>query len=85
MKTHALLPAVIVLFVISLAIVTPARAADDENTVKVFILAGQSNMEGKAKNKLLEHQATDPKTKDFSSIGCGGTWMCFLKNAAASR
>ncbi|MCX6877658.1 MAG: DUF4838 domain-containing protein [Verrucomicrobia bacterium] len=30
------------------------RAADASNTVKVFILAGQSNMEGKAANSLLE-------------------------------
>jgi hypothetical protein len=36
-----------------------------EKTVKVFILAGQSNMEGKAPNALLEHQAKDPKTKDL--------------------
>ena len=34
-------------------------------TVKVFILAGQSNMEGKADNKLCKHQATDAKTKDL--------------------
>jgi hypothetical protein len=33
----------------------PAQAAD--NTVKVFILAGQSNMEGKARNTLLDYQA----------------------------
>ena len=33
--------------------------------VKVFILAGQSNMEGKAKNELLDHQATDAKTKEW--------------------
>lgn len=36
-----------------------------EETVKVFILAGQSNMEGKAGNSLLDHQATDEKTKEF--------------------
>ncbi|MEM1068890.1 MAG: sialate O-acetylesterase [Planctomycetota bacterium] len=36
-----------------------------EDTVKVYVLAGQSNMEGKAQNKLWEHQATDEKTKDF--------------------
>ncbi len=41
----------------------PLRAAD--KPVKVFILAGQSNMEGKAPNALLDHQATDEKTKDF--------------------
>ena len=35
-----------------------------EKPVKIFILAGQSNMEGKAPNALLDHQATDAKTKD---------------------
>jgi hypothetical protein len=39
------------------------RAATD--AVKVFILAGQSNMEGKAANSLMDYQATDPGTKDF--------------------
>lgn len=39
--------------------------ADDVNRVKVFVLAGQSNMEGKAPNELLEHQATNPKTRDL--------------------
>ena len=33
--------------------------------VKVIVLAGQSNMEGKAQNKLWEHQATDGATRDF--------------------
>jgi alpha-galactosidase len=46
------------------------------NTVKVFILAGQSNMEGKAQNKLLEHQATDPKTaKLFAHLRKDGKWI----------
>jgi len=50
-----------------------ARAADD--TVKVFVLAGQSNMEGKAQQKLLDHQATDPKTKDFfAHLRDGDNW-----------
>lgn len=35
------------------------------DSVKVFILAGQSNMEGKVQSKLMEHQASDPKTKDL--------------------
>ena len=44
--------------------------------VKVFILAGQSNMEGKAPNALLEHQATDSKTKDlFSHLRKDGQWI----------
>ncbi len=50
-----------------------ARAA--ENTVKVFILAGQSNMEGKARNTLLDHQATDPKARDiFAHLRDGDKW-----------
>lgn len=36
-----------------------------QNVVRVFVLAGQSNMEGKAPDKLLDFQATDPKTRDF--------------------
>ena len=41
---------------------SPAAAAD---TVKVFVLAGQSNMEGKVQSILMEHQSTDAKTKDL--------------------
>src|SRR5271166_6112889 len=45
-------------------------------TVKVFILAGQSNMEGKAPNALLEHQAKDPKTKDlFAHLRKDDKWI----------
>jgi alpha-galactosidase len=52
-----------VLLAVSFAsFVSSAHAA---GTVKVFLLAGQSNMEGKAPNALFEHQATDAKTKDF--------------------
>jgi len=47
----------VVLFAVLFA--APAVAA---KPVKVFILAGQSNMEGKAKMSLLEHQSKDPKT-----------------------
>ena len=41
------------------------HAAEPPKPVKVFILAGQSNMEGKAPNALLDYQAADPKTKDL--------------------
>ena len=51
-------------------------ASSDAKTVKVFVLAGQSNMEGKAQNKLLDHQATDPKTADlFSHLRADGQWI----------
>lgn len=49
------------------------NAAD--KTVHVFILAGQSNMEGKAPNKLFDHQATDEKTKAFfAHLRSGDQW-----------
>jgi alpha-galactosidase len=41
------------------------RAADKPGPVLVFILAGQSNMEGKAKVSLLEYQARQPGTRDL--------------------
>lgn len=67
-------------YAIASAIVTTAllgaRAhADDVTTVKVFILAGQSNMEGKAANTLLEHQANDSKTANlFAHFRKNGKW-----------
>ena len=66
----------ITLFAISLAPVAKAWSADSADAVKVFVLAGQSNMEGKAKNTLLEHQATDPKTKElFAHLRKGDEWI----------
>ncbi len=52
-----------------------AAHAQASSTVKVFILAGQSNMEGKAPNALLDHQATDPKTRDlFAHLRQNDQW-----------
>ncbi len=76
MKKHTWFLAGIVLFAGSLATAATARAAEDQKTVKVFILAGQSNMEGKAKNTLLDHQAEAPKTKDlFAHLRKDGQWI----------
>jgi len=75
MKKHVGLFAGLVLMTLSPAAAT-TRAADGQQTVKVFILAGQSNMEGKAKNELLDHQATDAKTKDlFAHLRKDGQWV----------
>jgi len=41
--------------------------AVERPSIKVFILAGQSNMEGKAKVSLLEHQVQQPATRDLFS------------------
>lgn len=58
------------------AITILSSSLSAEETVKVFILAGQSNMEGKVQNKLLEHQATDEKTKDlFKHLRKDGDWI----------
>jgi alpha-galactosidase len=40
-------------------------AAERPRPVKVFILAGQSNMQGKAKLSLLDYQARQPATRGF--------------------
>ena len=47
----------------SVPVTSTKRTTSTEKPAKVFILAGQSNMEGKAPNALLDHQATDEKTK----------------------
>lgn len=53
-----------------------APGGADEPPVKVFILAGQSNMEGKAKNSLLESQATADGTKEqFAHLRNDGKWI----------
>ena len=41
------------------------EAQETARRVKVFILAGQSNMEGKGQMKLAEFQSEAPEFKDF--------------------
>src|SRR5687767_9976840 len=55
---------------------TVARADEAKaKPVRVFILAGQSNMEGKAKLSLLEHQAKQPATQQlFAHLRAGDGW-----------
>ena len=51
-------------------------AADAPKPVKVFILAGQSNMEGKAKVSLLEYQIKQPATAElFKHLQKDGKWV----------
>ena len=60
--------------VLALLISSHLNAAD--KPVKVFVLAGQSNMEGKAPNTLFDHQATDPKTREiFAHLRKGDQWI----------
>jgi hypothetical protein len=72
-RSLTLFKTTVLALVVFLGTVSAVRAAG--NTVKVFVLAGQSNMEGKAQNLLLEHQATDPKTKAlFAHLRDGDQW-----------
>ncbi len=53
-----------------------AAVPNREKPVKVFILAGQSNMEGKAQISLLEHQITAPETRKlFQHFHKDGQWV----------
>jgi len=66
---------IVLVFTALFASLTSVHTLEAE-TVKVFILAGQSNMEGKAPNALLDLQATDPKTKDlFAHLRKDGQWI----------
>jgi alpha-galactosidase len=50
--------------------------AAPEGRLKVYILAGQSNMEGKAKVSLLETQLARPETREtFAHLKKDGRWI----------
>lgn len=50
--------------------------AADAKPVKVFILAGQSNMEGKAKLSLLDYQVQQSATREqFQHLRQGDKWL----------
>src|SRR3954469_24132326 len=62
----------------ALLLTSPGRmcAADAGKHVNVFILAGQSNMEGKAPNALFNHQATNADTSGlFAHLRKDGKWI----------
>jgi len=55
---------------------THALAADATKPLVVFILAGQSNMEGKAKIELLEYQVKQPENRQiFGHFQKDGKWV----------
>lgn len=59
-----------------LALNNALHAGDSPKPVKVFILAGQSNMEGKAKVELLRYQAEQPSTRElFADLRKDGKWI----------
>ena len=76
MKRLLTIPALAALLAI-LPANTPVEPAEaSAKPVRVFILAGQSNMEGKAQNKLLEHQAVAPETEElFAHLRKRDEWI----------
>lgn len=63
-------------FLIAMMVVCSSLLQAGEGPVRVYILAGQSNMEGKAQNKLLEYQANAPETKEkFAHLRKDGKWI----------
>lgn len=65
-----------ILLLLSTSVPLCLAAADTKKPVKVFILAGQSNMEGKAKMSLLEYQVAQPATRDlFKHLQKDGKWV----------
>jgi alpha-galactosidase len=76
MRKHVSTLALGLTAVLSAACVAADKPVDTTKPVKVFILAGQSNMEGKAKVSLLEHQIRDPKTQqEFAHLHKDGQWI----------
>ena len=62
--------------VLAVLLALPASLQAAAKPVKVFILAGQSNMEGKAKLSLLEYQAGQPATRDlFKHLRKDDKWL----------
>ena len=53
-----------------------ARDSIGGDTVRVYVLAGQSNMEGKAKNSLWDYQATAEPTREvFAHLRADDQWI----------
>lgn len=76
----------ILLYSILLYVITTAVAEAGKPT-KVFILAGQSNMQGHARVETFDYMGDDPKTApllkrmrgdDGQSIVCDGAWISYL-------
>ncbi|MGK0220009.1 MAG: hypothetical protein ACI9HE_003516 [Planctomycetota bacterium] len=59
-----------------LFVLAPFSTAQNSRSVQVYVLAGQSNMVGKAQNKLLEYQANaEPTRAHFEHLRKDGEWI----------
>ena len=90
MKPTRLLTHRVLLLLASLILAVPLQA----KPLQVFILAGQSNMQGQAKVTTFEHIGMDPATKpmlaemqnpDGSPKVCKQVWIASLGSADTER
>ncbi|QNN22999.1 sialate O-acetylesterase [Planctomycetales bacterium ZRK34] len=71
-----MIPRQLLLSACVLILLSGSVRAEDSAPVKVFILAGQSNMVGHAKLALLDTQIADPATHDeFAFLKPAGQWI----------
>ncbi len=76
MKCRVPIAALVAVAGVFLFAASPAHAADAKKPLRVFVLAGQSNMEGKAKMSLLEYQIAQPATRPlFAQFQKDGKWI----------
>lgn len=69
-------PIIAVTLLLAFGVAAREGTAQDGGLVRVFVLAGQSNMEGKAQNILLEHQAAAEATaEEFAPWRDGDGWI----------
>jgi alpha-galactosidase len=80
----------LLLLLIALLAMHPLTAAAQPKKLKVFILAGQSNMEGPASIKTFDYIGDDPATApmlkmmlgtDGKPAVCDGAWISYLTGA----
>jgi hypothetical protein len=74
----------ILLFLVAALAMHPSTAGAQPKKLKVFILAGQSNMEGTASVNAFDYIGDDPATApmlkmmrgaDGKPAGCDGAWL----------
>ena len=75
------------IFILTICLATLSRGADPAKPLKVFILAGQSNMEGHAKVETFDYLGDDPATapllrqmrnEDGTPRVCDHVWISYL-------
>ena len=93
MKVHFLLRAVAGLCFLALT-APAAMAAEKKKPLQVFVLVGQSNMQGHARLRTFEHIGMDPKTEpllremqkeDGTPRVCEDVWISYLSSGGEKQ